>query len=171
MSFIFVFEGLNYFSAWTHLIFSPSPSFQFHTLIFNPFFLVNVSGLVSSNYMGFVLPWVGFLINLSVFSVNLCRWISCFFFFFLNWNGLHYSFLCSCRWISAAVFDTSSESLFCFFVIYILFCILPCLHFQFSFHPYFPVPPDSIIFFVFMFLPFPNTLINTVIARKIHKPY
>lgn len=84
MSFIFVFEGVNYFSAWTHLIFSPSPSFQFHTLIFNRFFLVNVSGLVSSNYMGFVLPWVGFLIKLSVFSVNLCRWLSCFFFFLIG---------------------------------------------------------------------------------------
>lgn len=66
---------INYFSSRSHLIFSPSPSFHFHMLIFNPFSLANMSGLVCSNYMGFVLPWVGFLIKFSVFSVNLCGWL------------------------------------------------------------------------------------------------
>jgi len=74
---------IHYFSSWSHLIFPPPPSFQFHTLIFNPFLLANVSCLVCSNCMGFGLPWVGFLIKFSVFSVNLCRWLS--YFFLLEW--------------------------------------------------------------------------------------
>lgn len=68
---------INYFSSWSHLIFSPSPFFHFPVLIFNLFFLVNMSGLVCTNYMGFVFPWVGlFLMKFSVFSVNLCSWLS-----------------------------------------------------------------------------------------------